>query len=64
MDITNIPEGSTVYIDGENSGTIDSDGTLSITGSNAGKFNFKLTKDKYLDHTFQVLVYGDQSYGN
>lgn len=62
MDITNIPEGTTVHIDGVSSGTIGSDGTLSITGTNAGGYNFKLTKDKYLDYTFSVKVYGDQSY--
>lgn len=62
MNITNIPEGTTVHIDGVSSGTIGSDGTLSITGTNAGGYNFKLTKDKYLDYTFSVKVYGDQSY--
>ena len=62
MNVTSIPEGTTVYVDNTSIGTIPADGTLSLTGTNAGTFNFKLTKDKYIDYTFSIIVYGDASH--
>jgi len=62
MNVTNIPQGTTVYVDGISIGTIDADETLALTGTNAGTYTFKLTKDKYIDYTFSVIVYGDTSH--
>ena len=33
-----------------------SDTTLTLTASEAGAFDVVLTKDKYIDHTTQIIV--------
>jgi hypothetical protein len=63
MSVTNIPEGTAVYVDDTSIGSIDSDETLIITGTNAGTYSFKLTKDNYIDYKFSVLVHGAPSHG-
>ena len=60
INITGVPAGTEVFMDGASGGTM-SDTTLTLTASEAGSFVIKLTKDKYIDHSTTITVkrYGE-----
>jgi len=55
VNITGVPAGTEVFLDGTSAGTM-SDTTLTLTASEAGAFDVVLTKDKYIDHTTEIIV--------
>ena len=55
INITGVPAGTEVYMDGTSKGVM-SDTTLTLTALEAGSFEIKLTKDKYIDHSTTINV--------
>ena len=58
--ITNIPQGTVIKVE-HNAETIstitmDSDESLTLTGTMAGRYNFTFTKDKYYPATTSIIV--------
>ena len=55
INVTGVPAGTEVFLDGTSAGTM-SDTTLTLTAQQAGKYTLKLTKDKYQDYTTNYTV--------
>lgn len=55
INITGVPAGTEVFLDGTSAGTM-SDTTLTLTASEAGAFDVVLTKDKYINHSTEIIV--------
>ena len=59
INVTDIPAGTEVFLDGTSAGTM-SDTTLTLTAQQAGTYKLKFMKAKYQDHntTYTVTRYG------
>jgi len=59
INVTDIPAGTEVFLDGTSAGTM-SDTTLTLTAQQAGTYKLKFMKDKYQDYntTYTVTRYG------
>lgn len=53
---SNVPEGTSIDIDGMISGTMDDSSTLTLTASTAGNWRVRFTKDKYFEKVFLLYV--------
>ena len=59
INITGVPSGTEVFLDGTSAGTM-SDTTLTLTAQEAGTYKIQLKKDKYQDYktNYTVTRYG------
>ena len=59
INVTNVPSGTEVFLDGTSAGTM-SDTTLTLTAQEAGTYTIQLKKDKYQDYktNYTVTRYG------
>ena len=59
INITGVPSGTEVFLDGTSAGTM-SDTTLTLTAQEAGTYTIQLKKDKYQDYktNYTVTRYG------
>ena len=59
INITGVPSGTEVFLDGTSAGTM-SDTTLTLTAQEAGRYKIQLKKDKYQDYktNYTVTRYG------
>ena len=59
INVTGVPSGTEVFLDGTSAGTM-SDTTLTLTAQQAGTYTIQLKKDKYQDYTttYTVRRYG------
>jgi len=55
INVTGVPTGTEVFLDGVSAGTM-SDTTLTLTAQQAGTYTLKFTKDKYQDYTTNYTV--------
>jgi len=55
INVTGVPTGTKVFLDGVSAGTM-SDTTLTLTAQQAGTYTLKFTKDKYQDYTTNYTV--------
>lgn len=53
---SNVPEGTSIDIDGQISSTMDDSSTLTLTASTAGNWRVVFTKDKYFEKVFLLYV--------
>ncbi len=53
---SNVPQGTAISISGVISKTMDSSGTLTLTGKTAGQWRVVFTKDKYFELVFIIYV--------
>ena len=60
MNVTGVPAGTEVFLDGTSAGTM-SDTTLTLTAQEAGTFTVLLKKQYYYDYTQSIAVkrYGE-----
>ena len=57
INITGVPSGTEVFLDGTSAGTM-SDTTLTLTAQEAGTYKIQLKKDKYQDYKTNYTVTG------
>ena len=55
VNVTGLPSGTQVFLDGTSAGTM-SDTTLTLTAQQAGTYTLKFTKDKYQDYTTSYII--------
>ena len=55
-DFSGIPEGTTIFLDGVSSGTIDSDGTCRFKAVDAGSYLIKFWKQNYASSAFNITA--------
>ncbi len=63
-DFTGVPEGTTLYVDGISSGTMDASGTLRFKATEAGIYMIAFVKEHYARRTMSVQADDGYLYDN